>query len=68
MVLTTTDAGITWTHRSMPANLIGLNSVSCPTLDQCVAIGISSSENPSGIEPVVAATSDGGASWATFKP
>ncbi len=69
MALTTTDAGITWTRRSVPAAVIGLGSVSCPTVDRCVATGSSSSgTNPSGIQPAVATTSDGGVTWTTSSP
>ncbi len=61
-ILTTTNAGGSWTPRSVPAAVGGLDGVSCSTFAQCVATGLS----PSGAEPIVATTSDGGVTWSSF--
>ena len=63
-ILTTTNGGQTWTSRTVPAEVTGLSAVSCPTTLSCVAVGFGpSSTSGSGVQPVVAATDDGGASW-----
>ncbi len=64
-ILTSSDGGHTWTPRSVPAPVTGLSAVSCPTALACVAVGFGpSNANVPGVQPVVAVTDDGGASWA----
>jgi len=61
-ILTTSNGGAVWTPRAAPPGVGGLNDISCPTLDDCVATG----ENPSGTAAVVASTNNGGATWSDF--
>jgi hypothetical protein len=62
-ILTTSDGGQTWLSRPVPAAVTQLAAVSCPTASTCVATGFGPSSSISGIQPVSAATSDGGAYW-----
>jgi photosystem II stability/assembly factor-like uncharacterized protein len=64
VILTTSNGGGSWTPRSLPTGVGGLADVSCSTIDDCVATGVS----PSGESPVVALSSDAGASWAGLVP
>jgi hypothetical protein len=61
-ILTTSNGGAVWTPRAAPVGVGGLNDISCPTLNDCVATG----ENPSGTAAVVASTDNGGATWSGF--
>lgn len=64
LILTTVDGGQTWISRSVPTAVGGLDGVSCPTASTCVATGFGpSGTSVSGIQPVVAVTSDGGTTW-----
>jgi photosystem II stability/assembly factor-like uncharacterized protein len=64
-ILTTSDGGQSWISRPVPTAVTGLSGVSCPTNLSCVAVGFGpSSTSASGVQPVVAVTNDGGASWA----
>jgi photosystem II stability/assembly factor-like uncharacterized protein len=65
-ILTTSDGGQTWVSRPVPAGVTGLSAVSCSTTVSCVAVGFGPSNSPSGIDPVVAATSDSGATWTAL--
>ena len=66
-ILTTSDGGQTWIPRPVPAAVTGLDAVSCSTTVSCVAVGFGPSDTPSGIQPVVAATSDSGATWTALE-
>ena len=63
VILTTSDGGQTWLSRPVPAAVTQLAAISCPTTSACVATGFGPSSSVSGIQPVSAATSDGGAYW-----
>lgn len=58
----TTDAGLTWTPQSLPADehagAGGVTSLSCPTTRRCVAVG----DDVSAVSEIVV-TDDGGATW-----
>ena len=62
MIVTTPDAGNDWVPRAAPDALSGLSSVSCPTLDSCIAVGT----GPAG--PMIAYSSNGGATWRASEP
>jgi photosystem II stability/assembly factor-like uncharacterized protein len=62
MILTSTDGGVDWSVRPVPSDISGLNGVSCPTPDVCVATGYGSSG------PMVARTSDAGVAWTSSTP
>jgi photosystem II stability/assembly factor-like uncharacterized protein len=62
MIVTTTDGGNDWVLRGVPNGVNGLSSISCPTLDSCIAVG----SGPTG--PMVAYSSDGGATWSASAP
>jgi photosystem II stability/assembly factor-like uncharacterized protein len=62
-ILTTSDGGQTWISRPVPSAVTGLSAVSCSTAVSCVAVGFGPSNGLSGIQPVVAVTSDSGATW-----
>jgi photosystem II stability/assembly factor-like uncharacterized protein len=66
-ILTTSDGGQTWLSRPVPAAVTQLAAVSCPTASACVATGFGPSSSISGIQPVSAATSDGGAYWIAMQ-
>jgi photosystem II stability/assembly factor-like uncharacterized protein len=66
-ILTTSDGGQTWLSRPVPAAVTQLAAVSCPTPSACVATGFGPSSGISGIQPVSAATSDGGAYWIAMQ-
>ena len=66
-ILTTSDGGQTWHSRSVPAAVTQLAALSCPTALACVATGFGPSSSTSGIRPVSAATSDGGAYWIAMQ-
>ena len=62
-ILTTDNDGQTWLSRPVPAAVTQLAALSCPTASACVATGFGPSSSLSGIQPVSAATADGGAHW-----
>jgi photosystem II stability/assembly factor-like uncharacterized protein len=62
MIVTTTDGGNDWVLREVPDGVSGLSGISCPTLDSCIAVG----SGPTG--PMVAYSSDGGATWSASAP
>ena len=65
-ILTTSRSGQDWISRPVPAAVTGLTSVSCASIRWCVAVGFGpSTTSPSGTQPVVARTSDSGATWST---
>jgi photosystem II stability/assembly factor-like uncharacterized protein len=66
-ILTTSDGGQTWISRPVPAAVTGLYAVSCTTTVSCVAVGVRPSNSPSGIQPLVVATSDSGATWTALE-
>jgi photosystem II stability/assembly factor-like uncharacterized protein len=66
-ILTTSDGGQTWISRPVPAAVTGLDAVSCTTTVSCVAVGFGPSNSPSGIQPLVAATSDSGVTWTALE-
>jgi photosystem II stability/assembly factor-like uncharacterized protein len=66
-ILTTSDGGQTWLSRPVPDAVTQLAALSCPTASACVATGFGPSSNTSGIQPVSAATSDGGAYWTAMQ-
>ena len=66
-ILTTNDGGQTWVSRPVPPGVTALSAVSCSTAASCVAVGFGPSSSPSGIQPVVAATSDSGATWTALQ-
>lgn len=63
-VFTTTDGGTTWTQEPVPSNLSTINSVSCPTASNCVAVGTGSLYPSSGSAGVIIASHDGGRTWS----
>ena len=66
-ILTTSDGGQIWLSRPVPVAVTQLAALSCPTALACVATGFGPSSSISGIEPVSAATSDGGAYWTAMQ-
>lgn len=79
-VLKTTDGGATWTWQQTPITtpgtdvpgsggpnpFAGLLSISCPSVDTCVATGlyvVVSGQTIPSTDPPIVTTSDGGASW-----
>jgi photosystem II stability/assembly factor-like uncharacterized protein len=57
-IWSTSDGGSSWLQGG-PTNDSGLDSVSCPSTTDCVAVGLNSDSNA----PVAAFTSDDGSSW-----
>ena len=62
MIVTTTDGGNDWVLRPAPSGVSGLSSISCPTFDNCTAVGT----GPAG--PMVAYSSDLVATWSASTP
>jgi photosystem II stability/assembly factor-like uncharacterized protein len=68
-LLTTSDGGATWVPRSLPASIIDINSISCPSVTSCMMVG---SEGPNTFvqhpQATVAVSDDGGATWTVEWP
>jgi len=64
---TTSNGGASWKASSVPnsAGVGLLESVSCPTTSQCVAVGPSVGATTPGTESLVLVSSDGGATWSS---
>jgi hypothetical protein len=60
VIITTTDAGGTWTSQSVPAGVGELNSVTCQSSSDCDAVG-----DGNGSAGSIVATTDGGAVWSS---
>lgn len=67
VVLATTDGWSTWSDQSLPTNIGFVESISCPTTSECVAVGgnIGADQQSLVLTPSVVATTDGGATWNT---
>jgi photosystem II stability/assembly factor-like uncharacterized protein len=61
VLVQTTNAGATWSQRSLPMRLGTLRWLTCPTRHECVAV----SNRPLGRPGSVDVSHDGGATWAT---
>jgi hypothetical protein len=59
----TTDGGTTWSLLNTPANMGWLNSISCPTTTECLAVGQIGIGN--GYAAAAYMTFSGGASWSS---
>jgi photosystem II stability/assembly factor-like uncharacterized protein len=68
-LLTTSNGGTTWVARSLPASIIDINGISCPTVTWCMMVG---SEGPNTFvqhpSATVAVTDDGGVTWTVEWP
>jgi RHS repeat-associated protein len=59
-IIETTNGGSSWTEETPPSNAGVLRAVSCPSVQDCVAVGAST-----GTAAVIISTTDGGAVWTT---
>ncbi len=57
VILTTTNAGVTWTAQDSPKDVSRVAAIACPTTTHCWAIGSTKSAS------VVLSTIDGGTAW-----
>ena len=64
-LLTTSDGGTTWMARSLPASVLVINSISCPTATSCMVVGSAGPNTLEQLPAAVAVTDDGGDTWAT---
>lgn len=60
-VVATADGGANWMHETLPADIGGLDGLSCPSMSVCYAFGVTSDLSAA----VIVATFDGGKTWAT---
>ena len=60
-VLTSDDAGATWTERQVPAGTVGLTGVACPSASDCFAVG----SGGGGQSGSIVQSDDGGTTWTT---
>lgn len=63
VALRTTDGGDTWTPQALPASVQFPTSVSCPSIDACVAVGQETIHSGSTQVGVIVTTADGGTTW-----
>jgi hypothetical protein len=62
VVLASTDGGATWSAESIPGAVWSIDDVSCPSVDDCWAVGwAGGAKQPDG---AVVVTTDGGATWS----
>ena len=64
-IIATTNGGTAWTDQILPSGVNGLNAIACPTSTVCFAVGQTQLVAPFTNLPVIATTSDGGASWTS---
>jgi hypothetical protein len=59
--LLTSDGGVRWAIRSLPKEVTEVDSISCPTASECIALVIGS-RHPGFL--LAATTRDGGIGWS----
>jgi hypothetical protein len=66
-IVSTDDAGTTWTSRAAPSGVGSLAGVSCPSVSLCVSVGAEDASGFLGLDiPGAAiASADGGVTWRT---
>jgi hypothetical protein len=64
-LLTTSDGGTTWVARSLPASILDIHSISCPSASSCMVVGSAGPSTLEQLRAAVAVTDDGGATWTT---
>ncbi len=67
-LLTTSDGGTTWVARSLPASILDINGISCPTVTSCMVVGSAGPSTPDQPPATVVVTDDRGASWTVEWP